>query len=76
MIRLETNKRYYLINLTKDLLDQCCVVCTWVLNFQKLAINKLTLLRMKYQVKALLQKSLKHAKVMAINVLKINILIR
>lgn len=29
MIRLETNKRYYLINLTKDLFDQWCVVCTW-----------------------------------------------
>ena len=46
-----------------------------VLNFLKLVINKPTLSTIKYQAKALLQKSLKPARVMAIKLLKIDTLI-
>ena len=62
MIRLETNKRYYLINLTKDLFDQWCVVCAWGSKFSKIGNQQTHLVNDEISGHSLIKKIIKTRK--------------
>ena len=58
MIRLETDKRYYSIELIQDLLDDWCVVCTWGAKYSKLGNRKTHVVDDEKSAKELIQKIL------------------
>ena len=59
MIRLETDQRYYLINLTRDLFNQWCIVCTWGSKFSKIGNQKIISVTDEEAGKILVDKLLK-----------------
>ena len=59
MIRLETNKRYYLINLTKDLFDQWCIICSWGSKFSKIGNQQTHLVNDELSGQKLIEKIIK-----------------
>ena len=59
MIRLETDKRYYLIELTQDLFDYWCVICTWGSKFSKAGNRKTYIADDEKSAQELIQQILK-----------------
>ena len=62
MIRLETDKRYYSIELIQDLLDDWCVVCSWGSKFSKIGNQQTHLVNDKISGQSLIAKIIKTRK--------------